>query len=181
MKATSILFVLMISLMSGVNNEAHAGIYKCVDSSGGISYSSEECPAEERTAKVMSKSGRGGSKVSCEVADAFIRKTASEMRKGKSSTDVFSQYGGLNRIPKPSLNMINYIYTFKENLTVVPSRIIDLTLQKCSVGNFGVPTCNSLPASFLNDNGGCTVDTTSTNQQPESEQKHENVNREQLR
>lgn len=170
MKATSILFALMIMLTTSVTNEAHAGIYKCVDSSGGISYSSRECPVDERTAKVMSNKGRSGSQVSCKVADAFIRKTATEMRNGKNSADVFSQYGGLRRIPKPALNMINYIYTYEDNLSVVPSRIIDLTLQKCSGGSFGVPTCNSLPASFINGNGGCVVEKTSSNKQQQRDQ-----------
>ena len=170
MKATSILFVLMISLTSGVTNEVHAGIFKCIDSSGAISYSSSECSVEERTAKVMRSSGRAGSQISCSVVDAFIRKTATEMRKGKSSTDTFNQYGGLRKVPKSALNMINYIYTYEDNLSVVPSRIIDLTLQKCSVGNFGVPTCNSLPASFINDNGGCTIETTSNRDKPQRDQ-----------
>jgi len=171
MKATSLLFALMIMLTASVGNHAFAGIYKCIDSSGGISYSSRECPVEERTAKVMSNTGRSGSTVSCAVADPFIRKTATDMRKGLSSEDAFSQYGGLRRIPKPALNMINYIYTYEENLSAVPSRIIDLTLQKCSAGSFGVPTCNSLPASFINENGGCSADVASKKKKRERDRR----------
>jgi len=167
MKATSIVFALMIMLTASVGNHAFAGIYKCIDSSGGISYSSQECPVEERTAKVMSNTGRSGSEISCTVADAFIRKTATDMRNGVSSDNAFSQYGGLRRIPKTALNMINYIYTYQENLSAVPSRIIDLTLQKCTAGNFGVPTCNSLPASFINENGGCIADKVSKQKKKE--------------
>ncbi len=146
----------LIALL-GWQNEAAARIYKCVAADGSISYSSSECPTNEKTAKVMSSAGRGKSTIDCAVADTFIRKTAAQMRDGMASKEVFSSYGGLSAMTAVSVSMVNYIYTFAGDLSTTPERVHQLALQSCSAGTFGVPTCSALPAKFVNDEGGCAA------------------------
>lgn len=143
--------------VSDIANGANAGIFKCVDASGGITYSQHECKAEQKTAKVMSRSGHAGSATDCTVAMPFLKKTIFDMQDGWTSSDVFKAYGGLSKLPKPSLGMINYIYTFKGNQEISPDKIFSLAKTKCEAGSFGAITCGLLPAAYLNEHGGCNV------------------------
>ncbi len=143
--------VLSLSQLTPVN----AGIYKCVAGDGSVTYSQTECPASNRTAKVLGKNGGSSPDVNCAIALPFIEQTIGDMRDGVSSFSLTKKYGGESHISRVTGAIVNYIYSFKDNETAVPSRIKDLTVKRCKAGNFGIPTCNALPAAFVNEQGGC--------------------------
>lgn len=153
--ATFILGTILFALMIGWHNSLEARIYKCVSANGSISYSGSECPYNEKTAKVMSSKGRGKNATDCAVAESFVRQTAEQMRSGTPSGKVFESFGGISSISSFAVSTINYIYTYAGNLTTTTERVQELTLQSCRAGTFGVPTCSTLPAIFVNDQGGC--------------------------
>ncbi len=146
---TLVVFLLVIPTPS------QAGIYKCIDASGGITYSQQECPHEQKTAKVLSSRGVASKQTDCSIAGPFISAIANAMYEGRSSGETFAHYGGMDNLSKQALGLINYIYTYKGNDTVLPSRIQSLTNTKCRAGSFGAMTCSILPQIFLNEQGGC--------------------------
>lgn len=151
--------IAFISLL-GWHTASDAGIYKCVASDGSISYSQSECPYNEKTAKVMSSSGRKPSNINCSVADEFLRQTAETMRSGTPSGAVISSYGGFGAISSVVVGMINYIYTFSGNLTTTAERVHELAMQNCRSGSFGLPTCQNLPLDFTSRHGSCAANST---------------------
>lgn len=159
MKLFAYALVATLLLSTSYQTPVHAGIFKCVANDGSITYSQSECPANNRTAKVLSKSGGSRPSVNCEIARGFIDYTIKDMRAGVSSFDVIKRYGGQSHISRVASTIINYVYGYKNNDTAVPSRIQGLAMKRCRAGNFGVPTCNALPAAFVNEQGGCRPET----------------------
>jgi len=134
---------------------ASAGIFKCVAADGSVTYSQRECEDSEKTAKILSNNGRSSPKLDCSVADSFIQTTITKMRDGVSSGDLFTEFGGMDTLSNFSLGAINYVYSYQGNLTTTTERVKELTMQKCAVGSFGVPSCYALPATLINQDGGC--------------------------
>ncbi len=148
--------IAFISLM-GWQTASEARIFKCVASDGSISYSQSECPYNEKTAKVMSSSGRKQSNINCAVADNFLRELSENMRSGTPSGEVISSYGGFGALSSGTVSMINYVYTFAGNLTTTADRVHELAMQNCRSGTFGVPTCQNLPLEFTEKNNSCAA------------------------
>ncbi len=155
MKLFAYTLITIVLLSLGGMKPAKASIYKCVANDGSITYSQTECPRNDRTAKVLGKNGGARANVDCAIARPFINQTISDMRDGTSSFELTKKYGGESHISRVASKIINYVYSFKNNDTAVPSRIEDLSMKRCKAGNFGVPTCNTLPAAFINEAGGC--------------------------
>jgi len=132
----------------------HAAVYKCVDASGSTTYSQIPCPVEEKTAKVLATSSQSKS-YDCRIANNFARRTAIDMRLGMSPDAAFSQYGGLDAIPRTSIGVINYVYTYKNNSDVDTQRIAALSAARCGGGAYGRVSCDDFPYNFVSALGGC--------------------------
>jgi len=139
--------------------EANAGIYKCEDGNGGITYSQMPCPATEKTADIITTSSSRSSNADCRLANSFAKKTAIDMRSGMSSGDTFAQYGGIDSIPNSAIGIINYVYTHRQNLNITTSRITALSAARCSADSYGPVACENFPFDFIDSQGGCEVAT----------------------
>jgi len=133
---------------------AKAGIYKCEDGNGGITYSQMPCPAEEKTTDIIATKStkRGGD---CRLANNFAKKTALDMRSGMTSGELFAQYGGIDSIPNSAIGIINYVYTHRQNLNITSSRITALSAARCSADSYGPVECDDFPFDFIDSQGGC--------------------------
>lgn len=155
---SALVTIAFISLM-GWHTTSEARIFKCIASDGSVSYSQSECSYNEKTAKVMSSSGRKQSNINCAVAEKFLRETTETMRSGTPSGEVISSYGGFGALSSVVVSMINYIYTFAGNLTTTPDRVHQLAMQNCRSGTFGLPTCQNMPLDFTSQHQSCEVNT----------------------
>lgn len=151
--ALALLFVLACLSFS-----THAGIYKCLDTDGNTSYSQVPCPVEQSTAKVMNRTS-ASEQFDCRIANNFARRTATEMRAGQSSGDVFAAYGGIDAMPRTSVGIVNYVYTHRQNTDTSTNRITALSAARCSGGSYGSVSCDDFPYSFIAELGGCEMAT----------------------
>ncbi len=143
----------IITLLYSPN--ANAGIYKCEDGNGGITYSQMPCPAEEKTTDIIATKSSKGSGADCRLANSFAKKTAIDMREGMTSGDAFAQYGGIDSIPSSAIGIISYVYTHRQNLNITSSRITALSAARCSADSYGPVECDNFPFEFIDSQGGC--------------------------
>jgi hypothetical protein len=136
---------------------ANAGIYKCEDGNGGITYSQMPCPATEKTADIITTKSSKSSNADCRLANSFAKKVAMDMRSGMTSGDMFAQYGGIDSIPTSAIGIINYVYTHRQNLNITTSRITALSAARCSADSYGPVACENFPFDFIDSQGGCDV------------------------
>lgn len=148
------LIVGMASLFLFVG-QAHAGFYKCIDNDGNTTYSQTPCPIDEKTDKIISAGGSSSSNNDCRIARHFMSKTAKQMLRGQSSSEIFGQYGGIDSIPRTSVALINYVYTFQYNHKVTAERITSLSVARCQSGSFGPTQCEDFPYPYIDGLGGC--------------------------
>ncbi len=135
--------------------DANAAIFKCTDANGSVSYSQMPCPTTEQIQKVIASKSAKRVKVDCRIANNFARKTASQMRAGQSSGELFASYGGIDALPRTSIGVINYVYSHKDNTNTGVQRITALSAARCSAGSYGSVSCDDFPYAFISDLGGC--------------------------
>jgi len=160
-KYTSIVCGFFVALgataLLSVPSNAIAGFYKCVDDNGSTTYSQTPCPIDEMTAKVINSGGAPTDPGDCKIAQRFMAKTAKQMLAGASSATVYDSYGGIDSIPRTSVALINYVYTFQHNKEVSAERITGLSMARCRSGSFGSTTCDDFPFSYIESQGGCEL------------------------
>ena len=139
--------------------DIQAAVYKCVDSDGAITYSQVPCRDDPEEVNVDAAGhDRGPEPVDCRHANRFAYETATNMRNGASSTDVFDRYGGLGSVSKGALNLINYVYGFRSDDSISPQRIAGLTQTMCEAGTLRDVSCDDLPLQFTDGLGGCEAE-----------------------
>lgn len=134
---------------------SHAAIFKCTDANGGVSYTQTPCPAAEQTQKVIANTQSNKPRVDCRIANNFARRTATQMRAGQSSGELFDAYGGIDALPKTAIGVINYVYSHKQNTDTGAQRISALSAARCSAGSYGPVSCDDFPYAFISEMGGC--------------------------
>jgi len=139
----------------GFSTGATAGFYKCVDGSGATTYSQTPCPEDEMTTKIINSGGAPTNPGDCRIAQHFMAKTSRQMLQGAPSDVVYNAYGGIDSIPRTSVALINYVYTFQYNKQVSAERITALSMARCKSGSFGSTTCDDFPFSYIESRGGC--------------------------
>ncbi len=150
----SLLLAGMVLMPSG---DARAAAYKCVDASGSTTYSQIPCEPEQETSKVLRSLSPKTITMDCRIARNFAWQTATDMRNGRSSDALFTRHGGLDSMPKTSIGVISYIFTYKANPDVSVDRITALTTARCQTGSFGPVACADFPYRFISDLGGCEL------------------------
>ena len=147
--------ILLATVQTILPKPAEAAIYKCLDSSGGITYTSAPCPVTETTSKVLRSSGKRTKTADCRIANNFALDVAEKMRRGRSADDAFMEYGGINALRPTTISIINYVYTHRLNISTVPARIAQLSAARCDAASYGDPTCDQFPIGYINAAGGC--------------------------
>jgi len=135
--------------------KTEAAVFKCVDASGSTTYSQVPCPTADETETVMSTNTSAKENLDCRIANNFARDTAGLMRRGVTSGELFSQYGGIDAMPRTSIGVVNYVYTHKNNPDISEQRIAALSAARCEGNAYGPVDCDDFPYSFVADRGGC--------------------------
>lgn len=158
-KAMGILCLLSIILLNvsllAWTDTADAAIFKCVNANGEVSYNQTPCAPAQETAKVLPSSTSNSANVDCRIANNFARRTATVMRAGQSSGDVFDSYGGVDAMPRTSVGIVNYVFSHKGNVETGAQRIASLSAARCSAGAYGPVSCDDFPYNFVAELGGC--------------------------
>jgi len=153
--------ILVLTLAVGTvlltSTPVEAKIYKCVAAGGGVSYSQSPCASEEKTSKVL----QGKSvqeRFDCRITRAFSKHIAEEMKAGVASDDLFSRYGGIDKMEPTSVSVVSYVYSHKGKSDASIGQIVALSGARCESGEYAQKTdCQHFPASFINAAGGCAV------------------------
>ncbi len=151
-------FILLVTAVAMFPGSATAGIYKCTDDDGNITYSQAPCPNQQNETVKTTGSASRADAAECSDARQFALLTARQMRAGGTSDVAFNRHGGLGAMSKGSINLINYVYSFRTNPDVAVERIAALTSAKCQAGALGDVRCESLPPAWVESIGGCDVD-----------------------
>ncbi len=157
MKQLMVLGLLGVSalLTLSLSSPAQARVYKCIDASGGTTYSQTPCPVQDQTADVLASVQSKAKSLDCRIAQNFTRRTAGDMKNGATADQVFNQYGGIDALSGTSIALINYIFSHRQNVDTSAARITALTVSRCQVGSFGPVGCNHFPYEFIGKLGGC--------------------------
>lgn len=136
--------------------DAGAAVYKCVDPGGAVTYSQAPCADDPQEVRVDGGRADGDAgPADCRYAHRFAYQTATSMRQGASSSDVFDRYGGLDSLSKGAVNLINYVYGYRASDSVSAQRIAGLTRSMCQSGTLRGVSCADLPLAFTDGQGGC--------------------------
>lgn len=144
--------MLTISLLAAAP-AGHADVFKCTAEDGSLTFQQTPCP--EQKVEVIDMQETSTAELDCRYASRFADFTARHMRAGISSNEAFDSFGGLDALSRPSIGVINYVYSFRTNDDVSAERISGLALAKCGAGSFGDASCEAFPASFTDGLGGC--------------------------
>jgi len=131
----------------------HAEVFKCTAEDGSLTFQQVPCPEQE--VEVVKTQETATAELDCRYTSRFADFTARYMRAGVRSDEVFTGYGGLDAMSRPSIGVINYVYSFRTNSDVAVERIAGLAQAKCQAGSFGNASCEAFPGSFTDGLGGC--------------------------
>lgn len=128
-------------------SNAQAGVYRCKDANGATTYSQTPCKAGETSQSMnhVQRTANPEMAEACSLARDFAGDVLTLMQSGAGSDSVIDQYGGVNYIAAPVLNIINYVSTFRLQKDTSPSKIGSLTYTKCRNGGFGKFQPQELP------------------------------------
>ena len=130
-----------------------AEVFKCTAEDGSLTFQQTPCP--EQKVEIVNTQKPAGTELDCRYASRFAENTARHMRAGVRSDEAFDQFGGLDALSRPSIGVINYVYSFRTNDDVSVERIAGLAQARCQAGSFGDASCDAFPAPFTDGLGGC--------------------------
>ncbi len=141
----SILHLSLLTLL--VSGQAQAGVYRCKDASGATTYSQTPCKAGEKsqTMNHVQRTTDPAMAQACKGAHQFSGIVFSRMQAGASPEEVMDEYGGVNYINAPTLNIINYVGTFRHQVDTPNHQVRKLASTKCMNGGFGRFAATDLP------------------------------------
>jgi len=148
-----------LGLVSGITpTHSHSAIYKCVNVSGGTTYSGSPCADDEST-KRISKTASALPAMDCRVARKFAADTSRRMMAGESSGELFDSYGGMGATTPFVLGLVSYVYSFEGNQSISEGRLTSLSTERCESGSFGPVgrRCDAFPGQFIERQGGCNA------------------------
>ena len=154
--AREVAAVLLLAAITAWSADARADVYKCTDEDGGLVFKQTPCVAKPSKKVQTQDAGQPGP--DCGYANRFAFETGRLMRAGLRSDELFNRYGGIDSISRPAIGVINYVYSFRTNDAVSIERIAGLAEAKCRAKAFGNVDCESLPAAFTANIGGCDAD-----------------------
>jgi hypothetical protein len=148
----------IVTILLFVATNVQADVFKCTAEDGGVTFQQTPCP-DEKVERVATPEAVP-EELDCQYSVRFAESTARFMRAGLTSAEIFARYDGIDSLSRPSISVINYVYSFRTTDDVSVERISSLAEAKCQVGSFGEATCESFPSSFTEQFGSCdgTVD-----------------------
>lgn len=152
--------ILRLALILGTllfTSGVQAEIYKCVADDGGVTYSQVPCP-KQKTTTVRTTVAKIDDTVDCRWASQFANDVARRMRGGLASAEQFESYGGIDSVSSGTINIINYVYRFRNNDSVSLQRISSLAGTMCEAGSLGDVRCEALPYGQDTSTNRCDPD-----------------------
>lgn len=147
------------------SNAASAGVYRCRDAAGAVTYSQTPCPAEQHSDRMRGINATARQdKDLCRDARELAMRSFTELREGSEPDEVIDEYGGLNYINPPTLSVINFAAGLRYNTQVTPQRVGSMAFARCREGGFGKLTADDLPGF---DEDGAVSKPSSTSPGPE--------------
>jgi len=143
----------IVTILLFAATDTQADVFKCTAEDGGITFQQTPC-ADEKVERPTTPA-EAPAELDCQYSVRFADSTARLMRAGLTSSEIFDRYDGLDSLSRPSISVINYVYSFRTTDDVSVERIASLAEAKCQVGAFGDAICESFPASFTEQFGSC--------------------------
>ena len=104
------LYLLILALAAlTLSQDIEAGVYKCIDTDGSITYTQTPCPNQVTTTVNTSSAPKASDTMDCKHANQFALTIARSMKSGRASADAFDHYGGFDGLSKSAINIINYV------------------------------------------------------------------------
>jgi hypothetical protein len=133
----------VVALLLSAN--AVAGVYKCEDADGNVSYSQTPCAASsEQKQFSRSSTTTDVDAATCRMVGQAAHEVFSDVKAGKDAQTIINSYGGLNGINPRMLNLVNYVGGFRAHGNISSERVAQLSVTKCHSGGFGAITVDDL-------------------------------------
>jgi hypothetical protein len=148
MKTTFNIQLLMGCLLLVYIGQAMAGVYRCVDDTGAVSFSQQPCtPAqdsEEIDVDYYNTKYKPKAEV-CKEVKVLAQMVFPHIAKTDSILDIYKDLGGRKNLSAGITSAVNYVFNFHHNPDARESEVVTLTHQKCLDGGFGKITEQDLP------------------------------------
>jgi len=132
------LVMAVCTVMLTASLEVSAGVYKCKDADGNITYSQTTCAADSEQKQLSSSVNTTSVDAStCRMVGQVAREIFSNVKRGKDTESILQTYGGLNGINPVMLNLVNYVNSFRLHGEINGQRVAQLSENKCRSGGFG--------------------------------------------
>ncbi len=146
--------ILIVFFAASASHVVVAGVYRCTDNTGNVSYS--QLPCQGTTTSQELNVGRKSSpdelgtvnienKEVCREVSLMAKGIYPAMKKKKDISHVFKDFGGLNSLTPATINIINYVASFRYNNSMKISRIGNLSYTRCVRNGFGKITAEDFP------------------------------------
>jgi S1-C subfamily serine protease len=121
---------------------AFAGLNKCVDADGNVTYRQTACPGSDTAQEIATApdptAGRSPGAAACGAVRKLAKEAAGAMKEGISAPDVIEHMGGVGGIDPHLLAVVNYVYGFDGQRRTSVAQIAGLAERKCHAGGFGM-------------------------------------------
>jgi|GEM_PF-2791846 len=140
--------LLLLSLFS-FSPASPAGVFRCKDASGATTYSQIPCKAGQHSQNMHHVQGNHdpGMQAACSAAREFSEHVFVRLQAGVPPAQLIADYGGVNYISTPALNIINYTSGFRHQADIQAFKVGALTQSKCRNGGFGRFAASELPVA----------------------------------
>lgn len=126
---------------------AQAAVYRCKDASGATTYSQTPCKTGQTSQSMnhVQRTADPAMTSACSAAQRFAEVVYEKIQTGAAPDAVIDEYGGVNYINSATLNIINYIGTFRHQTETPVYQVSKLARSKCHNGGFGRFAASDLP------------------------------------
>ena len=146
-------FILLLSW--GV--QASAAVYKCKDSSGGISYSQSPCTSQQSLDKVMHVTNSYDAGVECGIVRNFAAEVGLRMSEHASLKELENAFGGASELSELALKIIHSVHAFQSRPFVTVENSVHNENANCKDEIYGFPQCSDFPTDFIKIYGNCNA------------------------
>lgn len=139
---------------------AGAGLHKCVDADGNVTYRQRACPGSDTAEAIATApdtaTGRSPGPVACGAVRRLASEAAQAMKRGLSAPEAIEILGGVGGIEQANLEVVNYVYGFAGQRLTTPAQIAGLAERKCHAGGFSIEGADPGPAQTVSYGGRST-------------------------
>lgn len=128
-----------LAFLAAFNSQA--GLHKCQDEKGKVTYSDRACKtdsAEKVVAGPNASQGTGPGPAVCESVRTLAGKIFNAMQAGVDPSDAIGALGGVGMVQHDVLQVLNYVYSFRGLTRLSKPQTMALTYEKCMAGGFNI-------------------------------------------